>query len=387
MTPTAGVPCSNSKENPPILPEQGSTTTTTVVLLCGLPGSGKSSLAKWLVARCKGPTTDVCHVEYDAVEGELLLYYEQAIMTASKNGVNNSKDHKEVDGSDDYPKSTKKYFDPKKNNDDAETDFSREIWKRSRSRSLEVLNEHLESPQQKQHKIIIMDDNFHLRSMRREIYKLCQDRQIVADETPCKSIYFLILWLDVSKECCLERNQQRERQVPAEVVERMSGTLEPPGKEHWEQYYLKLQDVPVFLDNADSKKQQQDATDLTAERILEFITVDCQTNKISPVPPPPPPIDLEQLEEERRKTRESWLHSWDQRLRSWVGAVAKVSRRDTPKANKARKQLLQRLRQEQQDQHNEVPTNSQIATWFLEELSVQWTEDVTERFHREIQRD
>ena len=336
-----------------------------VVLLMGLPASGKSSLAKWLVEACCQQSAaegvvEACHIEYDRVEESLLLLERHS----NSNCI--------------------------KNEDDA---FSPDVWKHSRSKSLQYLKEQLRKQQQHSTKsakrrLILMDDNFHLRSMRREVYRICQE--IVSETNECKStntsesddpptttpsIYFVILWLNVPAQQCLERNQKRQRNgirsVPDNVIQRMSNTLEPPGKETWEQCFLKLDnDLPLWEQDNNTK---QDNT-LLLEDIQDFLLTACM-EKYSPVPPPPPPIDLEQLEAERRKTRESWLHSWDQRFRSWVGKVAQISRSDTPKANKARKILLQTLRQQQQQQHTDgdellaVPSNAQIIDWFLKEMN------------------
>ena len=109
--------------------------------------------------------------------------------------------------------------------------------------------------------------------------------------------------------------------------------------------------------------------------------------------PPPPPVDIELLEEERRKTRESWLHAWDQQLRSWVGQVASISRKDTGHANRARKDLLQMLRKEaQQPQKGEptdLPAAAQIAGWFMESMGVcnTWSEEQKAGFRSAILED
>jgi predicted kinase len=303
---------------------------TIVALLMGLPASGKSTLAARLVTDCEDNDTHVARVEYDEIEDGLL------------GELNPS----QQDGGD----------------SDA---HAREVWKESRQKSLELFQAHLadDSSRMTQSKrIILMDDNFHLRSMRREIYRICQE--YVKDHDA--KIYFSLLWVDTPQELCLERNPNRPRPVPEDVIHRMSTTLQPPGKENFEHCFLRIHNLPT------------ETSAPPYEAIREFVTRRCMEN-YEPVPPPPPPIDWEQLEEERRKTRESWLHGWDQRLRKWVGLVAQIARKDTGKANQSRKTLLTKLRQEQQGE-SELPTEGTIAAWFWQEMQVEWTETQIEQF-------
>lgn len=297
---------------------------TVVALLCGLPASGKSTLAKWLVANNNNASTRTTHIEYDQVEDDILATTRE------------------------------------------DESYARDVWKQSRSKSIQLFREQLllvtKEEDDTTTRIILMDDNFHLRSMRREVYRLCQD---FVQSQPQEIVYFMVLWLDTPPKVCLERNQNRPRPVPEQVVDRMSTTLEPPGKEPWEQCFLRIQNLPQ--DNIDASELQE---------VLQFLT---RHETHTPVPPPPPPIDPERLEEERRKTRESWLHGWDQRLRKWVGLVAQVSRRDTGQANKARKALLVKLREVQQG-NEDLPSLEQVLSWFLEEMKVSWSNAQTEQF-------
>jgi tRNA uridine 5-carbamoylmethylation protein Kti12 len=291
---------------------------TVVALMCGLPASGKSRLAQRLLSACKEENWDVAHIEYDQVEDSLL----SAAAAEDSNHDNN--------------------------------EYTRDVWKASRTKSLQVLEAKLQEPPPANTnnalpRIIILDDNFHLRSMRREVFRTCQE--FVGSSSPEKLVYFVILWLDVPKDLCLQRNIQRERSVQPDIIDRMTTTLEPPGKEHWEQCFLHIQE------------------DTENSTIIDFVTRKCLRQ---PVAPPPPPVDLEQLDEERRKTRQSWLHTWDQRLRSWVGTVTQISRKDTGQANRARKSMLQKLRQEQQGD-NLLPNESIIFQMFLDEMNMSWT--------------
>lgn len=335
------------------VPTTAAATTTVVVLLCGLPGSGKSTLAQWLVAECQNETTEVIHIEYDAVEESL-------------------HHHGNNDQGDDAHSSS------------SSADYTREIWKQTRSESLEIFAKRLQETSTRPLRIILMDDNFHLRSMRREVYRICQ-RQVASsleeNATTCPYYFFAVLWLDISPDVCLQRNQQRLRRIPKEVVEKMKETLEPPGKEIWEQCFLQITNEH----NGNGTGNGNMIVGNNKNKMVKgFVTTRCQ-ELYDPVPPPPPPVDLEQLEEERRKTKESWLHNWDQQLRKWVGHVAQISRRDTGNANKARKQLLQRLRREQEEsvEPDQLPSVAQITEWFLAEImgsGTQWSKEQMDQF-------
>ena len=347
-------------------------TSTVVVLLCGLPGSGKSTLSRQLVSACQknsnGNIVNVTSIEYDGVEADLL----QQQAANDKIGPSSVAENEAAS-------------------------FTREIWKKSRLKSMDMLRESLSTQQQEKTlviseetsqsttNIIIMDDNFHLRSMRRDVYRICQE--VVVSSHGQQKIHFVTLWLDVPKEICLERNQQRDRIVPDEVVLKMSETLEPPGKESFERCYKRISDHPSTFEEDNNIIMSSDIAS-----IYDFVTREC-LEQYEPVPLPPPPIDLEQLEEERRKTRESWLHTWDQQLRSWVGIVAQISRKDTGNANKARKELLQILRQQVQQKNGgdgcedtALPGTLEIADQFLILMGTQklWTEEQETQFHTAV---
>jgi tRNA uridine 5-carbamoylmethylation protein Kti12 len=364
-----------------------SSRTTVVVLMCGLPASGKSKLSKWLLSACcqeqeqqeVNGWDDVTHIEYDQVEDRL------AAATGATGAI-----------ATDHPDDGMVNLD---NNDNEHASYvRRNVWKTSRAMSLQVLNTklHEEEPLRpsssssansatsssavSRRRIIIMDDNFHLRSMRREVFRMCQSFVgTSALEKKEELVYLAIVWLDISKEVCLQRNMTRTRRVPPTVIDRMSITLEPPGKESWEQCYLPIRDQ---------------STDPTTAILYDFVTRTCMKEYPPIVAPPSRLVEEEQalllLEEARRKTRESWLHSWDQRLRSWVGMVAHISRKDTGAANKARKQVLQHLRQQQQQHSDGISTTNTnnasilhiISQRFLDEMNVSssWTEEQLQRF-------
>lgn len=300
--------------------------TAHVVLLCGLPGSGKSSLARLLKeSNDESASFDqITHIEYDSVVRELQTASEQEEQAVF-------------------------------------TDESLQAWKTSRKVALSTLNKELErhfdstSNTSSSSILIVMDDNFHLRSMRKQVHQICQS---YADH----QIFFLNIWLDVSLASCLERNRQRDplERVPDEVIVNMK--LEPPdpAKANWEQghIHLKVNDTSSIISLDDIK------------------------NMSRRVKPPPPPVDPEVLEEERRKTRESQIHTYDGYLRSWVGAVARIRRTDTGKANAARKDILQRLRNQE-----DTVDSSMLQEWFIAQVCTanSWSEREANELETAIQ--
>mmetsp|Transcript_29692 Transcript_29692/g.43886 ORF Transcript_29692/g.43886 Transcript_29692/m.43886 type:complete len:293 (+) Transcript_29692:606-1484(+) len=259
---------------------------TTVLLLVGLPGSGKSFLARRLCELVDTSTS--IHVEYDKVAESL-----------------------------------------SKTNDDLAA------WRKSRGLALEMFESHLD----KKTELIIMDDNMHLRSMRKGIYRQCQERVHNGS-----SVYFGIIVVNTPLSVCLERNQTRDadRFVPVDVIQNMSNTMEPPDpqKASWEANHIRIGGT---------------SNDASLEASRDWIT-SLQDN---PVPSPPPEVDQELLEQERQSTRKCLLHQYDMSMRKWVGIVAKIAmgkevNAKVASANRARKELLVELRSRDDDTTLEI---------------------------------
>jgi len=274
-----------------------------VLLLCGLPGCGKSSLARMLKERNDRTSLfdRILHIEYDSVARGLQEQQQSTTIA----------------------------------NDEREEVFneeSLEAWRSSRKVALEQLNQELESHFNNDKTppprlLIIMDDNFHLRSMRKNVHVICQAHAN-------KPLHFCILWLDIPLDTCLKQNRQRSSsgRVPDNVIQNMA--LEPP----------------------DPQKASREQG--------------CILKQSQAVLPPPPPVDPQVLERERQKTRESLLHTYDGYLRAWVGTVAQIRRSDTGKANAARKDILQRLRK-----CEDTLDASVVMDWFVEQVCVSgWTD-------------
>ena len=278
-----------------------------VVLLAGLPASGKSTLARKLLQRFnendrvdKLPEGDtkiqrLIHIEYDDLEDNLL----SSIATEGT----------EID------KST-----------DEVGDQRREAWNQARQHAVQQLEGELQkiigassnetSTSVKTDTIILMDDNFHLRGMRKQIHRLLLNY---------RPIRFGILHLETPLEVCLEQNRTRSgrRRIPFEVIEKMSSSFEPP-RVSWEvSSTMTIPDVPETGEDA-------------FEEIAKFVQ-DCPEI----VDLPNEEIDLEQQASDRAKTRENEMHGLDKLLRSYVGKVAKFDKSLARNANTARKTIME----------------------------------------------
>jgi tRNA uridine 5-carbamoylmethylation protein Kti12 len=271
--------------------------TTTVLLLVGLPGAGKSSLARWL---CESKTS-VVHIEYDQVAESL-----------------NEKEELEA-------------------------------WRKSRVVALEKFSKHLEEDPGG---LIVMDDNFHLRSMRKTIYRICQDYVLKGNTT----VLYGVVFVDTPLDVCLTRNGTRaiESRVPAEVIEKMAITLElpDPTKATWDSSFIR-----VCGEN-----------NLGFQVITDWLVGELPNN---PVPPPPQEVNPKELERERQATLESTLQKYDQLMRKWVGQVARIDKRSTGNANKVRKALLLSLRA------RDSIIAEAVVREFCEEVRMEWGDEKT----------
>ena len=278
-----------------------------VVLMAGLPASGKSTLARKLVRRfdendrinkiqeSNKKRQKLIHIEYDDLEDNLLL----SIATEGT----------EIDETTDEV-----------------GDQRREAWNQARQHAVQQLEGGLQkiigassnetSTSVKTDTIILMDDNFHLRGMRKQIHRLLLNY---------RPIRFGILYLETPLEVCLERNRTRSgrRRIPCEVIEKMSTSFEPP-RVFWEvSSTMTIPDVPETNDDA-------------FEEIVKFVQ-ECPEI----IDLPNEEIDLEQQASDRAKTRENEVHGLDKRLRSYVGKVAKFDKSLARSANTARKTIME----------------------------------------------
>jgi len=418
-----------------------------IVLLCGLPASGKSTIASLMKESMKcddsyrgdGNDSDnddtidetktffdkVILIDYDEITKK--EFYEMQILNREK--INSIETSATIADSN--------LCNGKSQNDSVSsffTELERSAWRKARLTALEILQQNLENhfhpnphpnphphehinqsePLKKQEKLeinrllIIMDDNFHLRSMRREVYKICQryvlwqpdlkGTHINEEDMYTNRISFTIVVVDVPMRICLERNALREgnNRVPDHVITKMARSIEFPSipkktKEEEEPNIdilnknsgrNKLHDESSIcaLTNIFEKDQKRlqklhDAQNCDNAPtkgklypsfhsiILQTIKSNLENNPISP-PPSKEEEDLlyQQLLAERAKTMKNILHVVDQLLRQFVRITCQTNKDWAKKANMGRKKILNDIRQYQQmDQNNYQISNMKMV--------------------------
>lgn len=300
-----GVLCDKNKSTIPRI---------SVVLLAGLPASGKSTLAREIEERfneddrtcgdAETPTRtetfrELVHIEYDVIEDDLLSSVDTD--RGDTHGVEEAIGSRRRDA---WNQARQKAVER------METEI-RKIRIRKESPPADSSSTFI-SPSTGRDVIILMDDNFHLRGMRKQIHRLLLNY---------KPIRFGIIYLETPLDVCLERNSKRSgsRQIPKYIIEKMNFSFEPP-RAAWEVCSTK-----TVVNN-------------DFEEIIKFIE-ECPS-----IVDLPDVIDEKQQAEDRAKTLESEIHSLDKLLRSYVGRVAKVDKRLAKRANLAKKTVLEEFK-------------------------------------------
>lgn len=263
---------------------------TTVILFCGLPASGKSTLARQLVNEYDGRAL---HLEYDALEDSIV-----ALQTEEER---------------------------------------REAWNQAREVAIRQLEDHLRNNEATTEdddpspRVILMDDNFHLRGMRKQIHRMLLNH---------KPVNFGVIWMQTPMQTCLDRNRQRDRHVPVHVFEKMSQAMEPP-RAAWESNWIPVDDDTPFGTVVSFVESCKEILDL------------------------PETVTEEQQEADRHATAQSQSHSWDKLVRGWVSKIAKYDKTLARGANDARKGVLKLAK----EQGNDF-TENDLVTGFVNLLTI-----------------
>ena len=312
---------------------------TAVILLAGLPASGKSSLAQKLRKQFdyhnNTCTTDDCHrrrlihIEYDVLEEDLLL-------------LSSTEEDEETSNDDDICWKNRR----------------RDAWNQARQIAIEQMEKEIQSEtvinddsssRRSTNTVILMDDNFHLRGMRKQIHRsLLRYQQHQQPTSMNMNLRFGTLYIKTPINICLERNRVRSgrRRVPDDVIIKMDAAFEPP-RTAWEvdsSMTINYNNNNVNNNNCVSSEHDDDNEDdecfttKTIDSIIKFIVEDC-----------PIIIDTTTTIAEsegksvadRTKTLENQIHNLDKLLRSYVGRVAKFDKSYAGAANMGRKQLMQ----------------------------------------------
>ena len=404
-----------------------------IILLCGLPGSGKSTLVK-----------DICQ-HYTKKKQECPITFTSSPIDETQTVIHSSNgdhEHEHDNGIEicydqvitiDYDVMTsiitKEIIEGRANNIDCLSssskssqsqeegnhvhDFSAEelqAWRKTRKAALMKLNDELHkgadinliSQQQQQgHKsrrtrlLILMDDNFHLRSMRRDVYKQCQQfilnhekQQENFQQQYDINIGLVIIHVDLPLLSCLENNDTRQgkkQYVPPCIIHEMASTFERP--DHTKEQ-AKFESCTLIVD----KTLDHDNHDEMETQFYHLLNKKLQTSNMEEHLIRPPIMiqkSLKQLEKEREVTLKSTMHHVDLLLRSLVGAICRQNSIFAKGANMARKSVLieckAELKQERTFHHDDEDDNDNDNVFFsatamkFEARTIEYTKKCTQQ--------
>ena len=242
--------------------------TPCVVTLCGLPGSGKTRLARTLRDRMNAngmSNNATAVVRFDDAEREQFFYDDE--------------DDRTMKGVERRPKT----FDP-------------EGWKRARKACFEALRAALDDDEEK-NAMVILDDTMHYKSMRREAYRYAREFRAA----------FIVVHVDVDEKECWLRNSRRDDddvlKVPRETFERLKTVFDAPGKgtydadEAFDKNYITV--TPPSRDVGVSEEEHEKEYAAFAESLLEDVYNRWLTDE---TPRRKDELDLLKLKRERSAT-------------------------------------------------------------------------------------
>ena len=244
--------------------------TPCVVTLCGLPGSGKTTLARTLRERMNAngmSNKNNAVVRFDDAERE--QFYDD----------DDEDDDDRVKGVE----GPQKRFDP-------------EGWKRARKACFEALRAALDDDEEK-NAMVILDDTMHYKSMRREAYRYAREFRAA----------FIVVHVDVDEKECWLRNSRRDDddvlKVPRETFERLKTVFDAPGKgtydadEAFDKNYITV--TPPSRDVGVSEEEHEKEYAAFAESVLEDVYNRWLTDE---TPRRKDELDLLKLKRERSAT-------------------------------------------------------------------------------------
>jgi len=303
----------------------------------GLPASGKSTFANSLldIHKEKHTTTNkndtpitslfdkIIVIDYDYITQELYL---------NNNETNTGSNISDEDGIHNSS------FD----------NIDLESWRKTRVTALanlkDILTLHFAEDTADSSILIVMDDNFHLRSMRREVYRTCQE--ILAIHTQA-IIGFSTIYFQTPLEVCIERNNTRNGKacIPIDVIRRMDATIEPPDAS---KPYASFERFSISIDNKANDADDNIHTDDIYTCIKQSL--------LSPILPKNglSSEEVAKIEEQRilqqEATRKCHIQQIDQLLRKLVGAVGRIEKKKSREANEIRKSIMDRMRKHNGDE-------------------------------------
>lgn len=294
-----------------------------ILLFCGLPGSGKSTVAR-----------NVAHT-FNKDGGDLADVKDESSVTQMDKVV--IVDYDAIADRE----SSDSGFDTSSDSQFTSNDL--EAWRKSRITALDVLKKTLSFHFSSANKddstlLVIMDDNFHLRSMRREVYRACQDFLVTA---PDAMISFSIAYISVPLDICLARNAKREgkQHIPSHVITRMDATIEPPDES---KPYASFEKFHVTINNSTQNEIGGNLYNDIEQCINASLQSPIRAKKEYSAD------QIAQTEQERERQRLQTLKCKSQRidllLRKLVGAVGRVDKRRSMEANETRKGIIEKVK-------------------------------------------
>lgn len=285
------------------------------MIVCGLPGVGKTSFTRKLISQCAFYEGLECvHLEYDEFEKQ--------------------------------ERSQKKTLTPDSPTQSSQTSFDSSAWKSARERIEDLVEQILSGSMQTNNPVlknsnnyshesksaqqlfIFLDDNMYYHSMRNTFFKLCQKYKAG----------FVQIYLQAPLEYAISNDQQRtaERQIGIHVIQQMKHKLEEPDPIHntWEKHTITL-----------------DASKLNLSDTPQIQNVLKQVMAMAEDPLPEIPAENEEEKERSRIANfESTVHQFDLRSRK---LLASLIPKDSPKAG----EVAARLNQKRKDMLQDLKTN------------------------------
>lgn len=234
-----------------------------IVVLIGIPGSGKTTFTKLFGEASGEGEAEMCSTKTISFD-QVLPLEEQKNLATSGEEVNSSGE-----------------------------------WKRARQEMRDLVKTELTASSSK---VVLVDDNNYYRSMRHEYYQLARDM----------GVGFCQIFMqvdDVNTALYANRSRDEKERVPEGVIRSMAHKLEPPDPmtNPWETF--------SFIVNAQHFRN-------SSKEILH--TCRCVVKAAASNPPVIPPIPEHRSESARQESRlvcdKSLIHKLDKRLRKIVGA-------------------------------------------------------------------
>ncbi|XP_007260982.3 L-seryl-tRNA(Sec) kinase isoform X1 [Astyanax mexicanus] len=281
-------------------------------VLCGLPASGKSSLAQVVSSELHMQGWRTLILSYDQLISEDAFDFSTAVVDEDgvSRGQTRWRQHRQA---------VLSCVESFLQDSDApgHCRIEKGVWERfsqaiQQQKILQALQKSTPQPV-----AVLLDDNFYYQSMRYEVYQLARKY----------STGFCQVYLHCPVEVCLSRNLDRGRPVPDEVIVEMSKRMESPNaaKNNWEETSLTLNST--------------DFTNAHIQSLLQLMS-SALKNPLSPVQD-----DSEQKEADRERCASSVVHQADQACRRLV-SQAMVRARE----NKASSEVLRVLARDLSEQ-------------------------------------